>query len=360
MKVCEWFGIKPKDGLIGMEIEVEGQNLPNEIPYYWKVEKDGSLRGESAEYILKKPYSVPGVIKALDTLDKCLAESKLEFSHRCSVHVHLNVLDMSRNELINFLYLSYLFDRTLCRIGAREITGNRFCLPIADAEGSVYMFEKLCKTLNRIPIPELGQAKYAAINIVPVSKYGSVEFRMMRGTADVEVLRPWVELLVRLYKYSLKFETIKDMMEGFLDDGSAWCEKVFGKELFNHYQNSIILDDLRINYSLLISSFYEAVYNKEPVAGVEPVQREAVLDELLNAPPMVERIRDIVGIAPPRIVNNLAEYQYRVPPPPPMWDGQHAPFNGVVMDEVQAEVHAERQQAVMEELMAEREGRDAW
>lgn len=57
--VMQWFGIREDfaaKGDVGIEIEVEGKNLPKHFEKYWRVEADGSLRGEdNAEYVLEKP-----------------------------------------------------------------------------------------------------------------------------------------------------------------------------------------------------------------------------------------------------------------------------------------------------------------
>lgn len=275
MKVYERFGIPCPQGLIGMEVEVEGNNLPQEIPSYWKVETDNSLRGEAKEYILKRPFDPKSVSKAIDILVKATANSELHFSHRTSVHVHINVCSLTRNQLINFLFISYFFDKTLSRFGGREIKGNRFALRISDAEGQLQLFSKLaCKKESWI-VPDIQSGKYAAINLAPVRKYGSVEFRSMRGTLDPVVLKNWVSMIVALYNFSLKFSTIKEMMYGFIDNEIEFTKKVFGT-LADNFSQEHIVNDLRFNYSLLLDIMFGVEYSEEAKQEVNA----PVLDEV--------------------------------------------------------------------------------
>ena len=66
--VMEWFRLsrgKRTDGDVGIEIEVEGRRLPI-TEKYWRMEKDGSLRGpENMEYVLDRPMSLKDAKKAL-------------------------------------------------------------------------------------------------------------------------------------------------------------------------------------------------------------------------------------------------------------------------------------------------------
>lgn len=278
MKVYNYYGLTLPKGAVGIEIEVEGASLPQVLDKYWNVERDGSLRGESAEYVLDAPKTRLTAFKALDYLDAAFKDnnSKLNFSHRTSVHVHINVKDMTRNELVNFIYLSYLFDNCFARIGDRPVKGNRFCLRLIDAEEPAFWLQQAMKRKGFPRIPQMQEAKYSAVNICPISKYGSVEFRTMKGTMDVKLLKDWVDILLRLREYSCSKNTIKELMEGFIEDEKAFVEKIFGK-LSTYFIADSLYNELRMNYSLLIGCLYEAVYNEEEIDN-----REKLKGELFN------------------------------------------------------------------------------
>src|SRR5690606_7279420 len=93
------FGLPPTEGMFGIEIEVEGARFP--IVPAWEKKTDGSLRGESAEYVLSHPLDKEPAVEALNALAKAFAENKTvrNYSYRTSVHVHVNVQNFKRNRL---------------------------------------------------------------------------------------------------------------------------------------------------------------------------------------------------------------------------------------------------------------------
>lgn len=298
MNVCECFGNAPVKGRFGIEVEVEGQNLPQEIPQQWIAEKDNSLRGESAEYILRVPLDRKEANNAIMELKDALSKSTLSFSHRTSVHVHVNVSEFTRNELLVFLYLAYLFDSVMYQYAGRKIAGNRFCLRLIDAQDTVRFLERLASEPNRIPLPQNEQAKYAAVNIVPIGKYGSVEFRAMAGTMNTIRLRNWLAMLEKLVDFSQKYSTIEEMMASFNNDELAFVKNVFGAKLSGLLINENTINLLRMNYSCLINIMYSAKYQKNAEKKVDKGVFKAALEGHWDLPQHVN--------AAPRPINPLA------------------------------------------------------
>ena len=131
--IMEAFNLPPyykTNGDLGIEIEVEGLNLPV-IRSYWNEEYDGSLRGECKEFVLKKPSSLAGVVKALNHLDKAYIERGTEVfeSVRAGVHVHVNVQKLTTVELFSFMTAYIIFEDLLVN----------FCGNIERAIYSVYV-----------------------------------------------------------------------------------------------------------------------------------------------------------------------------------------------------------------------------
>lgn len=187
-------------GRFGFELEVEGENLPS-ISGEWDYKKDGSLRGENLEYVLHNPVNLPEFVPAFETLVKKLtrASTKLNFSFRTSIHVHLNVLDFNKNQIQALFYLSHLVEDVLVNYSGDTRIGNRFCLRTKDAMWKMRQFKKW---LTEPGFGRLNQddLKYSAINIATMLIYGSIEFRSMRGTIDKNVVLPWMEVINNLYE----------------------------------------------------------------------------------------------------------------------------------------------------------------
>jgi len=247
MLVYEKYGVRVTEGTVGVEIEVEGDDLPlNILSNYWKDEEDNSLRG-GREYVLKKPISIAVLPKALSSLGELFKEcgSSLNFSHRTSVHVHINVSQMEVSDLKKFVFLAYLLDTALAEIGGREIKGNRFALRLKDAQGIYFILKEFFETGR---IPNQNEAKYSSINLCPIGSYGSVEFRSMRGTFDYGVLTHWCELLVNIRNTSLTFKSMKEIYEMAVEHPDKLIKQVFPDDFF-YYEN--LQYDVQSNISLL-------------------------------------------------------------------------------------------------------------
>lgn len=218
-KVVDWFGISPgkrTKGDVGVEIEVEGKNLPTTTKY-WRMEKDGSLRGEeNMEYVLAKPLTLAQLSIALKYLDKCYrdADSVVDESVRAGVHVHVNVQDLNIVELYNFMTIYLILEEVLVEYCGETREGNLFCLRACDAE---YLIYRLTRAANHRHFRELvdDNLRYASMNVKALGTYGSLEFRAMRGTRDLSVIETWATILVGLREHAKTYTDPTDIVNGF-------------------------------------------------------------------------------------------------------------------------------------------------
>lgn len=202
-KLVELLGQSPCDGDVGVEIECEGAGISPSNSPFWRTEKDGSLRGsfpsEAAEFVMSQPLHIDHVEIALDSLITEQKDAKFNFSFRTSVHVHVNVQQLTEAEMLAFLYLCLLVEEPLMNFCGETRKANRFCLRYADAEG----FDRTLDTLfdrgwSAVRRLDGDKIRYAAINVHALQKYGSIEFRGMRGNMDKEVILPWCQTLIHL------------------------------------------------------------------------------------------------------------------------------------------------------------------
>ena len=110
---------KPTKGDVGVEIEVEGAGIQTHVSEVWRYEDDGSLRGAfpggRCEFIFQKPILVGEVQAAIEELAAVQkkGKAKLNFSFRTSVHVHVNVQELTYNQVCNMIYIYLLAERML-------------------------------------------------------------------------------------------------------------------------------------------------------------------------------------------------------------------------------------------------------
>ena len=194
-------------GEVGIEVEVEGRNLPKAPQSYWVHHPDHSLRGaENAEYVLKQPCRRTSVTKFLIYLDKFLKAkgAKIDESNRTSVHVHVNMADKSLVQCYNYIILYLIFEDLLTNIAGESRRGNLFCLRARDAEFFVDVLAGYAKARKFNPDPE--KLRYTSINVCAMTKFNSLEFRALRGTTDPKIITDWVELLLAIKDASLLYQ----------------------------------------------------------------------------------------------------------------------------------------------------------
>jgi hypothetical protein len=240
MKIYEIMGFDPIEGDVGIEIEAEGYLPVIKGNKYWKVVPDGSLR-DGLEYVHRNPIPISKVKDSLDNLNKNLEEreARPSFSFRTSVHVHVNCLDMEYKHVLNYIYIYLMLESLLVEYCGEGRKCNRFCLRLEDADGSIDLLSALFKSSgNRKVIRDIAndQLRYASINVQALNKFGSLEFRAMRGTVDPKIIVPWVETLVHMRNYSTQFDSPKDVFDRIEDIGfKPFFDEALGehKDLFD-------------------------------------------------------------------------------------------------------------------------------
>ena len=185
------------DEIIGIEVEVENQAHRRSTNAVWTRTEDGSLRNSGVEYI-SQPIPAKYAPAALKHLFVGDFDQDYCFSPRTSVHVHLNMQDVSTEKVIDLLMIYSLFERCLYRFVGKNRWKNIYCTPITET----VMFNQLASRGLRLP-----WEKYTGLNIIPLGEHGTVEFRHMHGTFDSKKLCVWIDLICRLKAYVLAHKT---------------------------------------------------------------------------------------------------------------------------------------------------------
>jgi len=219
MQIWQKLGLIKKEGDLGIEVEVEGDSLPNRGLVYWRVEKDGSLRGESAEYVLREPLTVGAAEDAIAELEAAYRdhESVVHDSIRAGVHVHVNVQELEVQQLGSFITTYLILEEMLVKWCGKSREGNLFCLRCSDAEATLDKFCEAFRTRNYRMLFD-DDIRYSSINLKALCEYGSVEFRSMRGTRELDKILLWAKMLKGLRDFAKEFETPLDVVDAFLLD----------------------------------------------------------------------------------------------------------------------------------------------
>ena len=292
MKLREFLELRKTDGMFGVELEIEGENLPDHLPAAWRLTQDGSLRGnfptQAAEYVMIKPMSLASANLNIKRLTDHLQEvgAKPLFSHRTSLHVHVNCQELTWDEYSAFLYTSLLMERVLLNFCGQSRVGNRFCLRVTDAEGYLDDLRRLFRNGFQYFITGGGNAnkiKYSSINVAPSKEYGSVEFRGMRGTVDRQVITSWIEALNAIRSYAVALGSVEAVHSSFIkDDINKFISDVLGAA-YKDLSYKGMENDVRMCHSVLIELPYNVFKEKkEEAVGNAPRIQDAPIPGNLN------------------------------------------------------------------------------
>lgn len=231
MQIHKMLGLRRKQGDVGVEIEVEGNRLPKDGLLHWRVERDGSLRGESAEYVLRNPLSLGGLDVALAELKQAYAEknSVINQSVRTGIHVHVNVQELTVNQLFNLVAIYFIVEKQLLNWCGKTRVGNLFCLGVSNAEGLLH-YIKNSITAKDLEVLHTDDIRYSSLNLKAVCEYGSVEFRSMASTDDFERVRDWAHTLVRMRDVAKLYENPLGVVEDYLLSPEKFVVGVLGEQ----------------------------------------------------------------------------------------------------------------------------------
>lgn len=228
--VAKFFNRRPTKGEVGVELEYEGNDLPQTgFERFWTKCADGSLRGESAEYILTSPISRKDVKAALEELESSFKASKtlVKDTFRAGTHIHINVQELTLPQVINFLTIYFMFETTLIKLCREDRLGNHFCLRSRDASGLISMLYKAVTTSDTSAFSQ-DLYRYGAVNVTSLPKFGSLEFRALESTTDWEKVVFWVNAHLSIKDAAVSYRDPATI----LGEASAIGFKEFGKKVF--------------------------------------------------------------------------------------------------------------------------------
>lgn len=274
---------KPK-GEIGIEIEVEGGPWP-EAPSNWESHNDGSLRNGGIEYVIRQPVRRDKVSEALNVLRKAMTDhnSQLNFSYRTSVHVHVNVQDMTVRQWCAFIAAFTVLEELLVDVVGPKRAGNKFCLRAKDADEALRAVRRGLREDN-LPGQLNGDFKYASMNVLASVTHGTLEFRAMEGNMEVDNINNWVQVLGAIKDYAMKCTSPAQIADDLsllgphqwarevLPEGNSITDKVLGAPN--------LVDAMYEGVRLVQDICYAVPWEDDPIGAVDPVPNDADIEHV--------------------------------------------------------------------------------
>jgi hypothetical protein len=247
-------GKKARQGdLWGIELECEGRNVSfngeQAILDDWAPHADGSLRanhGDCCEWVFNGPVKLIQAQKRVHQLFEYFEKNKAKLvtSNRTSTHVHFNMGDKNAYQLVNMFILFTILEEIMDRFCGEDRVGNLFCLSSRYAEAQIDWMFRNC--FNQY-IFNWGEAqRYCSFNMAAICKFGTVEFRAMRGLDNKDDLLDWLGILSEFcdygcYKMQNPVDTINSVS---MLTPRGFVESIFSKRNADLLLRGLSEDDL--------------------------------------------------------------------------------------------------------------------
>lgn len=257
--MCKLLGFDPVKGEYSVEVESEFRVPPEysrEVAMHWSIKDDGSLRGYSKEFITKKPASLVEVKEKLDLLYGLdIFKNYYKESGRTSTHVHVNAHHWTHEQLIQVLMVYYTCEPTLMKLAGELREGNLFCLPMYSCPDTMTIVDMVVnQSWKRLQSAQVfNDFKYNALNVASIGRLGTIEFRQLKGTGNVEEVKDWLGKIDSLVKKALSYKSVKELWSAIDADSYGFVTRALGVRphdgydenitsvftIFNSYQNTL-------------------------------------------------------------------------------------------------------------------------
>lgn len=301
-----------KECFIGVEVEVEGirHDPYMSILPYWQSKEDGSLRNHGREYV-SLPIQSKYIRSALALLKEKLEQKNIpDFSRRTSIHVHLNVQDMSLHELITLILVYYSVEKLLYRFVGRERSKNIFCVPLQDTDYFETIYDatrvnnKEDASLNDLShFKDLfqGWRKYTGLNLLPLFQYGTIEFRHMHGTLDLDYLTGWINMLLGMKKYAQQAKDFDATVQTLINLNVGSNYMAFLRDVFGEEAPLLMEPGFEEIFSSSISGLKECV--SPPTSFLHVLENYRIVDNPLLSPFIVSPRKQKLEVTKDTVIN---------------------------------------------------------
>lgn len=235
--------------LFGLEVEIERvqgamegwSSFVTEV-FPWSLHGDGSLRNHGCEFISRAASyeDMRRMIPSLFLLIKKYSPNA-DFSWRTSIHVHMNVRDLTATQLMDMIILYLIFENSLFQYASASRKQSIFCVPLLESKGVLRKILSLWDAAHKNKGPSFRSSiidlqtvweKYGSLGIFQLRNYGTLEFRHFPGTWDVKKILGWLGLIQQL-KNCAREITHEELVQTILTINtlshySAFREAIFG------------------------------------------------------------------------------------------------------------------------------------
>jgi hypothetical protein len=203
---------------IGAGVEIELENVrPSsinqlhdaypEVSKAWETVADNSLRNHGLEFLTPVGDRVYNILTKLLAFTQASTKLGWQTSDRTSMHVHLNVNNITPEQVQAFTMLYTLLEEPLFSYVSPLRRNNIFCVSFRES-----LLASVSNSADDITTLISEAQKYCAFNMASIKVKGTVEFRQMDAPTDFHRPAIWLLLLSCIKRAAtfIPFDDLKD------------------------------------------------------------------------------------------------------------------------------------------------------
>lgn len=217
----------PDVGGVGLELELE-RGIFGQVQG-WALTHDGSLRDNGVEYVFDGAQGGALALASIRAMGEHLRVADPRPSFRCSTHIHLDARDFDLGQVAKFVSAYCIMEDVMFDHCEEYRRFSNFCVPFMVNDTLIGSFTSQLRygldskdswrSLSRYP-------KYSALNLQPLTRFGSIEFRGSHALTDPEDMIKLAQRMLHLKR------TVMESGDQSLGDFIERVNKMKPEELF--------------------------------------------------------------------------------------------------------------------------------
>jgi hypothetical protein len=269
--------------LYGVELEIENTQNNDWVVPGMEGKEDNSLRNNGWEYVTQ-PMTFSNLAYCLNLFFTKSKVTAANYSERCSIHVHTNCRDLTWEQVSTLCLLYQMLEPLFFAFVGEERDKNIFCVPWSETQLTYNVINRLKSQPNTLKEWQ----KYTALNLRTLWTYGTVEWRHMAGTHDMEKILHWCRLIGCLYAYVRK-NNLEDTKKFVINLNTSSEYRKSIDVLFGEWAHLLYVKDYEVMLEAGVLSMKYALLNPQEAAE-EPVD-----EHLPHLPEMLARQQAQLG-----------------------------------------------------------------
>ena len=206
--------------LVGIEFEgvrFGSDSRPQLDPLLGFCKFDGSLRGRGTcfEYALR-PATGDALLDAIRKACDLMCEQRVHSNSSCGLHVHLDMNKESEEVQDRVLRGWLAHEGAFYSLVPQTRAQSSYCVPLSPRANNWLRDPRIQdnETMRHYIIRDAG--RYQALNLQALSKFGTLEFRLLEGSIDANRVEAWTMLLLHMVEAFKEIPLSDDDLRGLV------------------------------------------------------------------------------------------------------------------------------------------------